>query len=102
MFVNAHVNEVRTDLVRYDIVDTEFKDTVEVPNRGEEIGVLVWRVDIGMYILAAYQPRNLPVIPNFVRAISQFKVQPALEYNLRYNPYYKEHENEINQYLLLL
>jgi hypothetical protein len=93
-----------TDKYRYEykIVDTEF----------EEVGiavVVVVMVGVGIEVktIEAYRKRNLPVVPNLIRAWQyqskkyRYSMEQLINYSKQHNPFYKEYEDEINKYLLL-
>jgi hypothetical protein len=97
-----------TDKYRYQykIVDTEFEEV------GVGVGVAVEfeaAVEVGVEVgvIETYRKRNLPVVPNLIRAWQYhtnkygYSMQQIVSRSKQYNPYFAEYEDEINKYLLL-
>jgi len=70
----------------------------------EEISICEVYIDIA--IMDIYSKRNLPVVPNLIRAMLWFKnnynisLDKQIDYNKKYNPRWHEVEQEIKKYLL--
>jgi hypothetical protein len=82
---------------RYKIVDTEF----------EEVGVGVGG-GVGVAVIDIYSKRGLPVVPNLIRAFQWYinrygyNLEQLIAWQKQYNPRYKDYEQEIERYLVLL
>jgi hypothetical protein len=91
----------KTKLYRYEykIVDD---DWVEV-----EVGVGVG-VGVEVAVIQEYSKRDLPVAPNLVRAFQWYSknygtsIEQIIAWNKQDNPLYKDYENDIEKYLVLI
>ena len=94
----------------YRIVDSEWKAVVARAN------VVVSIVDssplevtlVGLAVVQEYSKRSLPVAANLIRVFRfistkyGFSIQQIIDWNKQYNPQYKQYEQEIERYLVLL
>ena len=91
---DTNTNEYRW---RYKIVDTEF----------EEVGA-VGGVGLAVAVIDTYSKRGLPVVPNLIIAFQWYSgkcgysLEQLIAWQLQYNPQYKQYEEEIERYLVLL
>ena len=88
---------------RYKIVDSEW----------EAVGVGVAVVDggavwVGCAVIQEYSKRELPVAANHIRAFQfistkrGYSIQQIIDWNKQFNPQYKQYEQEVERYLVLL
>jgi hypothetical protein len=99
---------------RYKIVDTEFEEVAVGVEVGvwAGVGVGVWvGVGSGVFgvaVIDTYSNRGLPVVPNLIRALQWYSskyrhsIEQVIAWQLQYNPQYKQYEEEIERYLVLL
>jgi hypothetical protein len=89
-------------IVDDDWVGVDFAVGVEV-----EVGVGVV-VGVAVAVIQEYSKRDLPVAPNLVRAFQCFSkncgysIEQLIAWNKQYNPIYKDYEQDIERYMLLL
>jgi hypothetical protein len=89
----------KTDEYRYEykIVDDDWVG----------VGVGVW-VASGVAVIQEYGKRDLPVAPNLFRAFQWFSkkygisIEQIIAWNKQYNPKFKQYEQDIERYLVLL
>ena len=88
---------------RYKIVDSEW----------EAVGVVVAvavgvAVGVAVAVIQEYSKRELPVAANLIRAFQfistkrGYSIQRIIDWNKQRNPQYKQYEQEIERYLVLL
>jgi hypothetical protein len=86
----------------YKIVDDDWVGVVGV---GVEVGV---GVAVGVAVIQEYSKRNLPVAANLVRAFQWhskkygYSTEEIIAWNKQYNPKFKQYEEDIEKYLVLL
>jgi len=108
MFVSFDVEEylgydTKTNKYRWrcKIVDTEFEE-VGITS-GRELGVA-----ISVAVIDTYSTRGLPIVPNLIRALQWFgsrysySLEQLIAWQKQYNPKFKQYEQEIERYLILL
>ena len=108
---------------RYKIVDSEFEEFTDVAGIGGtvkkalalalEVGVGVWvgvgvGVGVGFAVIDTYSKRGLPVVPNLIIAFQWhsseygYSLEQLIALQKQYNPQYKQYEEEIERYLVLV
>jgi len=97
---DTNTNEYRW---RYKIVDTEFEEVgVVAPETPDVV------VGVGVAVIDTYSNRGLPVVPNLIIAFQWYSgkcgysLEQLIAWQLQYNPQYKQYEEEIERYLVLL
>jgi hypothetical protein len=72
---------------------------------GVEVGVAV---GIGAAVIQEYSKRDLPIATNLVRAFQWYSqkcgysIEQIIAWNKQHNPLYKDYEQDIERYLVLL
>jgi hypothetical protein len=85
----------------YKIVDD---DWVEVAVAVEVAG----EVAVGVAVIQEYSKRDLPIAPNLVRAFQWYSknygtsIEQLIAWNKQRNPLYKDYEQDIERYMVLL
>jgi hypothetical protein len=104
---DTNTNEYRW---RYKIVDTEFEEV----GVGAGLAVAVVAVGVGVgngavvAVIDTYSNRGLPVVPNLIIAFQWhsseygYSLEQVIALQKQYNPQYKQYEEEIERYLVLL
>jgi uncharacterized protein YneF (UPF0154 family) len=76
---------------------------------GVVVGVGVWvGVWVAIAVIQEYSKRDLPIVPNLVRAFQWYSqnygysIEQIIAWNKQYNPIYKDYEQDIERYMLLL
>ena len=89
---------------RYKIVDTEFEEVGVAVAGGDGAGK---KEDV-VAVIDTYSNRGLPVVPNLIIAFQWYSgkcgysLEQLIAWQLQYNPQYKQYEEEIERYLVLL
>ena len=105
-FVKYVIYDQETKLHSWEceITDSEF-GTIVVPFKS--VGTGEW-ARVGAMI-EVYEERNLPVVPNFMKAIlfahkkyAQWPITEIVYYNKQYNPKYAKYAKDVEKYLALL
>jgi hypothetical protein len=93
---------------RYKIVDSEWEEVALEVALEVGIGVGVGVVGVEVAVIDTYSKRGLPVVPNLIRALQWYNskygysIGQLIAWNKQYNPRYKDYEQEIERYLVLL
>jgi hypothetical protein len=89
---------------RYKIVDTEFEE-VRVGRVDAAVGSAV---EVVVAVIDTYSKRGLPVVPNLIIAFQWhsseygYSIEQVIAWQKQYNPRYKDYEQEIERYLILV
>jgi hypothetical protein len=101
----------KTKLYRweYKLTDTDWEGVAVGVEPHDAVGVAVGvGVGVGVAVIQEYSKRNLPVAANLIRAFSYeskrygYSIQQIVAWNVKYNPLYKDYEQEVEKYLTLL
>jgi hypothetical protein len=71
------------------------------------VGAGVW-VGVAVAVIQEYGKRDLPVAPNLFRAFQWYSkkycysIEQVIAWNKQYNPKFKQYEEDIEKYLVLL
>jgi hypothetical protein len=98
---DLNTNEYRW---RYKIVDDDWVGV------GIGVGLAVGvglGIEVGIGVIQEYSKRGLPVTPNLVRAFQWYSelydsIEQIIAWNKQYNPKFKQYEQDIERYLVLI
>ena len=91
----------------YKIIDSEWEAVAVVHGgaHGDAVGGAVWGTAA---VIQEYGKRELPVAANLIRAFQfisfryGYSIQTIIDWNKQLSPQYKQYEEEIERYLVLL
>jgi hypothetical protein len=93
----------------YKIVDDDWVGVVVAVGFGVAVGVgLGVAVEVGAAVIQEYSKRDLPIAPNLVRAFQWFSkkygisIEQVIAWNKQYNSKFKDYEQDIERYMVLL